>query len=538
MSGAFKRGGALRIIFAVEGKEERSAFSSIANEAFPGCELFFPSDIADVEALYSNDRADAIVTDFRFHCGALADWLTFWPLPAVLLVDPEDDFDRVEKTVRDEAALFIQRMPGLGHIRALPLLVRKVLNIRESAARQNAHLQMSEHQYMNLLQAVPDIVYTLDGKGRFLYLNEAIRDLGYEPSSLIGKHFSEIIYPDDLAQVSRAEVLRPLLGTTTGDACAPKLFDERRSGKRMTRNLEVRLKPGDLLGDFRLGSVTSYGEINCSGFALPEFEGREQGTVGIIRDITIRKERDEALEAALASREVLLKEIHHRVKNNLQVVSSLLNIQESGITDEGSRKVFVECQTQIQTMAMVHEVLYRSSIFEGVEMQPYFERLIDYLSGIYDGERRGISWAVKAGGASLDLDDAIPVALIVNELVSNSMKHAFPEGRKGSVMVSLREESPPAGADRGAGVVEGSWLLEVEDDGIGIAEPVERATNPGDEEPGIGTELVQALAGQLQGVVTRSAGTRADATAGAKAGAGGPGTLVTLRFPRDRPRSR
>jgi two-component sensor histidine kinase len=260
--------------------------------------------------------------------------------------------------------------------------------------------------------------------------------------------------------------------------------------------------------------------------------------VGIIRDITIRKERDEALEAALASREVLLKEIHHRVKNNLQVVSSLLNIQESGITDEGSRKVFVECQTQIQTMAMVHEVLYRSSIFEGVEMQPYFERLIDYLSGIYDGERRGISWAVKAGGASLDLDDAIPVALIVNELVSNSMKHAFPEGRKGSVMVSLREESPPAGADRGAGVVEGSWLLEVEDDGIGIAEPVERATNPGDEEPGIGTELVQALAGQLQGVVTRSAGTRADATAGAKAGAGGPGTLVTLRFPRDRPRSR
>jgi PAS domain S-box-containing protein len=477
----------LKVIFAVEAEDERAKFAEVMNASSPDCELFFPADIAEVEKLYSNDKADAIVTDFHFHNGALADWLTFWPLPAILLIDPEDDLERVGKTVRDEAALFAQRSPELGHIKVLPLLIKKALNVRESTARQNAHLQMTEHQYMNLLQAIPDIVYILDGKGRFMYLNDAIRNIGYEPSRLIGRHFSEIVHPDDVPNVSRFEVLKALGGACTGDEAAPKLFDERRSGKRMTRNLELRLRHGDQADGYRLGSVTSYGEVSCSGYALPEFEGLSLGTVGIIRDVTQRKEHEQALESALASREVLLKEIHHRVKNNLQVVSSLLNIQETAIADEASRKVFVECQTQIQTMSMVHEVLYRSSSFEGVEMQSYFDKLVDYLGSVYESILKGISCEVEAQGVSLDLDDAIPVALIVNELVSNCMKHAFPDGRQGRIFVSMREDS-------------GAILLSVEDDGVGLASEAEQ-TPPA--EGGIGTELVQALSDQLHGSLER-----------------------------------
>ncbi len=518
MSDAARHGRELRIIFAIDGEEERSAFASAMAAAAPGSELFFPAAISDVEALYSSDGADAIVTDLSFHGGALADWLTFWPLPAVLLVDPQDDLERVARTVRDEAALFLLRMPGLAHLRALPILIRKVLNLRESTTRQNAHLQMSEHQYLNLLQAVPDIVYTLDRDGKFIYLNDAVRGLGYEPSSLIGRHFSAIVHPEDVARVSREEALLPLKGTCTGDEGAPKLFDERRSGKRMTRNLEIRLLPGELNEDYRHASVTAYGEINCSGFALPEFEGSELGTVGIIRDVTVRKGRDLALEAALAARETLLKEIHHRVKNNLQVVSSLLNIQEPGIVDERSRKVFVECQTQIQTMAMVHEVLYRSSGFGGVEMQPYFELLVEYLSSVYEGDYRGISCSASAGSAELGLDEAMPLALIVNELVSNSLKHAFPEGRRGRILVSMREEGD-------------SWLLEVEDDGVGIPAHIEAEAGAQGRGQGVGTELVQALAGQLRGALVRTPAL----PTGALSGKGGPGTLVSLRFPRDRP---
>jgi PAS domain S-box-containing protein len=502
VSGPGKHDGRLRVIFAVDDEGERAEFARVMEAANPGCELFFPANIAAVEELYRNDQADAIVTDFRFHGGALADWLTFWPLPAVLLVDPNQDLERLGKTISDEAALFAQRLPDGGHLRVLPLLIRKSLNVRESVARQNAYLQMTEHQYMNLIQAIPDIVYILDGKGRFMYLNDAIRELGYEPASLIGKHFSEIVHPEDLPNVSRTTVLRPLAGVKTGDAAAPKLFDERRAGKRMTRNLELRLKHGDLADDYRLGSVTSYGEVSSSGYALPEFEGVDLGTVGIIRDVTIRKEHEQALETALAAREVLLKEIHHRVKNNLQIVSSLLNIQETAIVDESARKVFVECQTQIQTMSMVHEVLYRSSSFEGVEMQSYFDRLLDYLSSVYEGSSRGISWSVRAEGVFLDLDSAIPVALIVNELVSNCLKHAFPSGRKGAIVLAMHEGDGP------------SWILSVEDDGVGLAAP----KAAGARETGIGTELVQALAGQIRGSLTRGAGK------------GGTGTSVKIVF--------
>ena len=497
----------LRVIFAVEGNDERSVFSAHMAAVSPGCELFFPSNISDVQGLYSNDMADAIITDLRFHSGALADWLTFWPLPCVLLVDPGEDLDRIEIIIRDEAALFIHRMPGFAHIPALPLLVRKALNIRESTARQNAHLQMSEHQYLNLLQAIPDIVYTLDGEGRFRYLNDAVRGLGYEPSALIGKHFSEIIHPDDVPRVSRIEAEKAL----PEQGGAPKLFDERRSGKRMTRNLELRLRRGSLNSDYYLGSVTSYGEVNCSGFDLPEFEGAAQGTLGIIRDVTARREHEEHLESTLAAREILLRETHHRVKNNLQVVSSLLNIQESALENPEARKVFLECQTQIQTMSMVHEALYRSASLESVNMQSYFEVLIEYLLTVYDATARGIRCEIQSPGIALSLDDAIPVALVVNELVSNCMKHAFPSGAGGLIHVSMREAASSSGADD-----RDSWLLQIGDDGVGLGCAPSSAAKR--KVSGIGTELVQALSAQVRGSVKRSPGLE------------GRGTLVSILF--------
>jgi PAS domain S-box-containing protein len=477
--------GGLRVIFAVEDAKERDAFAKVAAR-LERCVVHYPLNIADVEALYSDDAADAIVTDFRFHNGALADWLTIWPLPAVLLTDGRDDLERIERTIRDESSTFVEREPDGRHLELLPVLIRKVINIRESLARQNAHLQMTEHQYMNLLQAVPDTVYILDKDGRFMYLNPAVRDFGYEPAKLIGKHFSEIVHPVDLPKVSRTEVLPLFEGTITGPESSPKLFDERRTGARMTKNLEVRLKYGEGVDDYAVGSVNAYGEVSCAGYKLPEFEGMGLGTVGVIRDVSARKEHERKLESALAAKEVLLKEIHHRVKNNLQVVSSLLNLQESAVADPAARKVFLECQTQIQSMAMVHEVLYRSSDFEGVDMQKYFERLVDYLAGVYDAAYRGLSWSIDANSVALDLDEAIPIALIVNELVSNSLKHAFPDGRQGGIRLAL--------AERG-----GDWLLEVSDDGIGF-----EASRKSDEEKGIGTDLVHALAAQLHGHVSFS----------------------------------
>jgi two-component sensor histidine kinase len=135
---------------------------------------------------------------------------------------------------------------------------------------------------------------------------------------------------------------------------------------------------------------------------------------------------------------------------------------------------------------MVHEVLYRSANFEGVEMQAYFDRLVDYLSTAYEGSYRGIACEVRAGDIILDLDDAIPVALIVNELVSNSFKHAFPDRRRGRVSIEMSQ-------------TETERILVVCDDGVGF-----KATEHDHRtERGLGTELIHALAAQLRASLER-----------------------------------
>lgn len=483
--------GVIRVLYAAGDEAERAAVAAIRDESL---EIAFPSDIQEIEARIAAGTADVIVTDFSFAAGGFADWLSLWPLPAVLLVNPGADPVRAESAVRDESGIFLLRDAGGEWLRYLPALIRKVRNIRESISRHNAFLSITERQYMNLLQAIPDIVYMLDGDGNFLYLNESIRSFGWDPSKLIGQHFSKILHPDDVLHVSKEFVLDRYAGTVTGPEQAPKLFDERRSGTRMTRNLEVRLIHGSRPADPFVGSVNAYGEVSSTGLELPEHQSLRVGTVGIIRDITHRKEYELKLENALAAKEILLKEIHHRVKNNLQVVSSLLNLQENAVNDDSVRGVFLECQTQIQSMAMVHEQLYRSMDLEGVEMEPYLERLADYLSGIYDAAYQGVEYTVQAPGVRLDLDTAIPLGIITNELVSNSFKHAFPGGRRGKVFIGIH--------DRGS-----SWELEVSDDGVGFSASKDRSACGAEHDrrcypsfsSGLGTELVSALASQIKG---------------------------------------
>ncbi len=481
----------IRVLYAAGDPAERAAVAGIRDGSL---EISFPATVQEIEALIASGSADVIVTDFSFSAGDLADRLSLWPLPAVLLVDPGADPTRAENTVRDESSVFLLRDPGGEWLRHLPAQIRKSRNLRESISRHNAFLSITERQYLNLLQAIPDIVYMLDADGNFLYLNEAVRSLGWDPAKLIGQHFTRIIHPDDIPNVSKDSVLDRYSGVVTGSDQAPKLFDERRTGPRMTRNLEVRLIHGSHPGDPFLGSVNAYGEVSSTGLDLPEHENLRVGTVGIIRDITHRKEYLQKLESDLESKEILLKEIHHRVKNNLQVVSSLLNLQENAVNDDGVRGVFLECQTQIQSMAMIHEQLYRSMDLEGVEMEPYLERLAEYLSGIYEASYRGVEYQVRAPGVRLDLDTAIPLAIITNELVSNSFKHAFPGGGPGKVSILMH--------DRGE-----SWELEVSDDGVGFAASRARPASGGEHDrrgypsfsSGLGTELVSALASQVKG---------------------------------------
>jgi PAS domain S-box-containing protein len=197
-----------------------------------------------------------------------------------------------------------------------------------------------------------------------------------------------------------------------------------------------------------------------------------------------RQQSEEKIRKSLDEKEVLLKEIHHRVKNNLQIISSLLNLQTGQVKDPQLLEILRESQNRIRSMALIHERLYRSEDFSRVDFAQYVNGLTTYLVRSYAGDTRSFNLQVDVQDVSLGVDLAIPCGLIINELVSNCLKHAFTERERGEVTVGLRKEG-------------GSYLLRVEDNGVGL---------PGDVDlkkvESLGLQLVETLSTQIGASVT------------------------------------
>ena len=210
-----------------------------------------------------------------------------------------------------------------------------------------------------------------------------------------------------------------------------------------------------------------------------ELEGRSMFTV-ILRDVTQRVEVEKRLTASLREKEALLKEIHHRVKNNLQVVSSLLGLQSRAITDVETRRMFEESQNRIYSMALLHETLYQSEDLSRIDFPEYVRQLADHLFKSYGVAGERIRLRTVLEHSSLNLDAAVPCGLIINELVSNSLKYAFPDGREGEIRIDLRGQ--PGGLAK----------LVVADDGVGLKNEIDWTTTRS-----LGLRLVRSLAQQL-----------------------------------------
>jgi len=208
-----------------------------------------------------------------------------------------------------------------------------------------------------------------------------------------------------------------------------------------------------------------------------EFEGREYSCC-FVTDISERRKAEELLRASLDEKTILLREIHHRVKNNLQIICALLDLQSDSIPDEQSRICFQYSQDRIRSMALVHEHLYRSRDFSSINFADYIENLAAYLFNSHASDRGRISLKVNAASIVLGIDMSIPCGLIINELISNSLKHAFPGNRHGEVTIDLS-----AGTD--------GWLtLSVADTGVGFP-------------PGIDIENARTLGLQIVGMLVK-----------------------------------
>jgi two-component sensor histidine kinase len=208
------------------------------------------------------------------------------------------------------------------------------------------------------------------------------------------------------------------------------------------------------------------------------------GISKVVRDITQRKAFEKQLKVSLHEKEILLREIHHRVKNNLQIISSLLNLQVATESSDTVRKGLIDNQSRIRSMALVHELLYLSPDLGRINFTEYLRTLTARLLGTYSVGPERIELAVEGEPVLLDIDTAIPCGLIVNELVANAIGHAFPRPRTGRITVTILMRS-------------GELLsIEVRDDGIGIPADVTL------ESAGtFGLRIAQTLTRQLAGTI-------------------------------------
>ena len=207
--------------------------------------------------------------------------------------------------------------------------------------------------------------------------------------------------------------------------------------------------------------------------------------LSIFRDVTDRIRTDEQLRQSLEEKNALLKEVHHRVKNNLQIITSLLHLQASKIRDPVIRAALADSQNRVRSMALVHESLDGSRHFGRIDLGDYLNRLCSQLADSFGADPTRLQMSIDAMSTNVELEKAITCGLIVNELVCNSLKYAFPKEQRGRIHVSLTRED---GQD---------YTLQITDDGIGLPSDI-HLNHP----QSLGLQLVRDLANQLDGRLT------------------------------------
>jgi PAS domain S-box-containing protein len=313
-------------------------------------------------------------------------------------------------------------------------------------------IKKSEKHYKLLADNFTDVISISDLEGITRYISPSCYTLsGYLAEELVGRELCDFIHPEDLDSVNRK---------------LSSIKDHPFFGKA-----EFRL----LCKDRNYIWV----EI-ASKTILNDDTGKIDEIITITRDISERRKVEEKLRKSLEEKEMLLKEIHHRIKNNLTVISSLLSLQSNYVKDGEAREMFQESQNRARAMALIHERLYQSEDLKNINFGIYIQKLAKELLYNYTTEDK-IKLVLELDQILIDVNTAIPMGLILNELVSNAIKHAFPDGRTGTIRISLEKFQ------------DDYFILEVSDNGIGFSKDL----NIGDVES-FGLIIVNTLINQLE----------------------------------------
>lgn len=308
------------------------------------------------------------------------------------------------------------------------------LDITDRKRAEDA-LQISEEKNRTITTTAKDAIIMIDEKGRTSFWNPAAEKIfGYTQEEVLNKELHPVIAIDQY-----------LGDYKTGF----EKFAATGKGSTIGKTLELTARKKD-------GTEFPV-ELSLSAIQMQE----KWHAIGIVRDITKRKQSENQIMASLKEKEVLLREIHHRTKNNMQIISSLLRLQSVQMINKKDIAMMNESQNRIKSMSLIHEKLYKSKDMANIDFSEYIEDLTNDLFTFYEPDIRRVELKLDTANIWLGIDTAIPCGLVINELVTNSLKHAFPEGRKGEVRISLRK-------------IEGDeLLLIVSDNGIGIPEKLD-----------------------------------------------------------------
>lgn len=334
---------------------------------------------------------------------------------------------------------------------------------KEVAERKLAETELAQQRSFlrQVIDLNPNFVFAKDWEGHFTLVNQAIANAyGTSVENLLGKTDADF-------NLNKEEV---------------EWF--RRNDLNVISTQKVEFIPEEVLTDAE-GQVRWLQTIKRP---IVSPDGTASQVLGISTDITARKQAEKALQQALEQikislheKEVLLKEIHHRVKNNMQVITSLLNLQSKAIKDELSLSVFRDSQNRVKSMALIHETLYQSKDLSRINFTEYLEKLVAHVSRSYRIRPEAVKININVDHVSLPIDTAVPCGLIINELASNSLKYAFPADTQGEINITF-------------GRADSHYLLRVSDTGVGLPADfdLERGTS-------LGMKLVRMLSGQLCG---------------------------------------